>query len=96
MSHPKSQWWGYVKSMVKRYPNETNENETRAVLLALEETSQLPSGSDRIKMVELIFLKKTHTIDGVALKLHYSADTIQNWHADFIRLVGAKFSCNGL
>lgn len=96
MSRPKAKWWGYVKSMVRRYPDEVNENERRAVERAMEETRRLPSGGDRIKMVEMIFFKNTHTIDGVALQLHYSPETVQNWHAEFLRLVGENFSCNGL
>lgn len=31
MSKPKYQWWGYAKSMIRRYPNKVNPDESRAV-----------------------------------------------------------------
>lgn len=69
------------------------QRELDAVEMAINKTKLLRSGSDRLKVIDLVLWKGTHNIDGAALHLYISADTAKLYHRDFIRLVGF---CYGL
>ena len=96
MSHPRYDWWGYAKSMIKRYPDKNTENERQAVDRAIAQTKEMENGSDRMAVVRMVLIKKTHTIAGAALQIHCCERNAQQWHADFIRLVAKEFECHGL
>ena len=126
MSKPREIWWGYVKAIIRRYPElcereaalhrqcispaltgmphggkETNptadaalrelpekqQREVAAVRAAIVKTQALQDGAERMEMVRLVFWDRTHTLDGVAMKLHRCTRTIWQWHGDFIRAV---------
>ncbi len=61
-----------------------------AVTKAIESTRRLPYGKDCLRLIDLVFFKKTHTLTGAALKLNISYSTAQNWHGEFIRTVGGN------
>lgn len=56
------------------------------VRLAIVETEKLPDGQDRISLIDMIFWKGTHTIQGAALQCHVSERTARRWHGAFISL----------
>lgn len=126
MSRPRELWWGYVKAIIRRYPElceheaalhhqcispaltgmphggkttnptadaalrelpEKQQREVAAVRAAIAKTRSLPDGDERMQMVRMVFWDRTHTLDGVALKLHRCTRTIWQWHGDFIRAV---------
>ena len=86
---------GYVLNVVRMYPRLKDlENPTlkqafwrRAVEEAISETRQLPDGTERLKVADLLFWKRTHTMDGVALKLRMSDRTVRRRRAAFLHLV---------
>lgn len=91
-------WWGYIKSIIRGYAKrkdlELKGNEKReieAVQKAIEKTKTLASGEERIALVDIIFWKRTHTIQGAAMVLHLSERTAQRYHSDFIREVARQF-----
>lgn len=96
MSNPRYGWWSYVKNMINRYPEKTNEEETKAVSIAVEETSRLLDGVDRMNVINMVFFKKTHTLQGAALNVPCSYETAKRWTQQFIRLVAKSFECCGL
>lgn len=96
MSKPRYRWWGYVKAMLRAYPERANDDERAAVSAAMEEIKTMPDGAERMKLVDLVFIRKTHQLAGAAMQIPCSYETAQRWHADFIRRVGDKFACNGL
>lgn len=69
------------------------QRELDAVEMAIEKTKIMPSGSDRLKVIDLVLWKGTHNIDGAAMHLYISETTARRYHSDFIRLVGF---CYGL
>ena len=126
MSKPREIWWGYVKAIIRRYPElcaresalreqslsnpitgmphggkvanptadaalrelpEKQQREVAAVRAAIVKTQALPDGDERMQMVRMVFWDRTHTLDGVAMKLHRCTRTIWQWHGDFIRAV---------
>lgn len=92
MSNPRYDWWGYVKGMIRRYPDGyVNEKEAAAVKSAIENTSKMNNGDDRLKIVDLVFWKRTHTLPGAAMQIPCSERTAQEWHRQFIRLVAKNF-----
>lgn len=89
--------------MVQEYParkgerlDRTERAEQRAVEAAIAETAALPSGQERLLVVELVFWKGTHTLEGAAVEAHCGGRTAQRYSADFIRAVARNFQCRGL
>lgn len=92
MSNPRYGWWGYVKWMIRGYKNGEllTKAESEAVRDAVTETGQLVDGAERLKLVDMVLWKRTHTIQGAAMAIFVSDRTAQEWHRQFIRLVGQK------
>lgn len=69
------------------------QREYDAVAKAIELTKKRQNGADRLALIDLVFWKGTHSLDGAAYKLCISDTTARRYHGDFIRLVGF---CYGL
>lgn len=89
--------------MIRSYParkgkrlNKTERAEQRAVETAIAETESLPSGKERLAVVELVMWKGTHSLTGAAAAVHCGERTAQQYSADFIRAVARNFRCDGL
>lgn len=61
-----------------------------AIEEALFELKKKPDGELRAKVIELMYFKKTHTVDGAALFIGRGRATVIRWQADFIREVAAR------
>ena len=59
-----------------------------AVTKAIEQTKRLKTGSDRLKLIDMVFWKQSHTLDGAAYAIGYSYEQGKLYHRDFLRLVG--------
>lgn len=68
----------------------TRQREYEAVSMAIAVTGRMKTGRYRLKVIDLVFWKRSHTLEGAALMVPCSYDTAQNYHADFIKLV-AKY-----
>lgn len=66
------------------------DREVAAVRYAIEHTEMLRDGQERIRLIELVYWKKTHTLAGASEACHVSERTGRQWHGDFIHTV-AKF-----
>lgn len=98
MSKPRYGWWGYVKWMIRQYPAREGEyiqgkalDERMAVQRAIDQTMKMDNGQDRLRVVDLVFFKQTHTLEGAALMVPCSYDTAQKYHAQFIKLVAKNY-----
>lgn len=126
MSKPRYKWWGYIKSVIRSYPElkkqydelhrqnitasisgmpgtggvsrgtedialkelpKTKQAEMEAVKMAIQATERMKTGKDRMRMVELVFWKQSHTLQGAAMAIPVSYDTAINYHGDFIAMV---------
>ena len=96
MSRPRKDWWGYVKGMVRRFPERTNANEREAVVKALEQTKAMPDGEQRLAIIEMMYIEKTHTLAGAALRIPCSERTARRWHGQFLWAVANNFKCDKL
>lgn len=84
--------------MIRAYPTleeklcqGTESREREAVCRAKEATCALADGKDRLRLVEMVFFKQTHTLDGAAQEIPCSLRTARRWHRDFIRQVAKEF-----
>ena len=100
MSTPRCGWWPYAKWMIRTYEKDRHiaekekrrltDDEFSAVEAAIEETKQRIDGAERIRLIDLVLWKRTHTLQGAAMAVYVSERTAQEWHRQFIRLVGQK------
>lgn len=58
---------------------------------AIATTNRYRNGRDRLKIIDLVYWKRTHTLQGAALHCNYCYDTVQEWNAAFIELVDAYY-----
>ena len=68
----------------------TRQREYEAVRRAITATEHMKSSRDRLKVIDLVFWKRSHTLEGAALMVPCHYNTAQKYHSDFIILV-AKF-----
>ena len=66
------------------------QREYEAVRRAIECTKAMKNGEHRIRIVDMVYWKKSHTVEGAAMRVGYSVDRGKQIHGDFVRLV-AKF-----
>lgn len=69
------------------------ERELNAVEKAIKTTRRGSDGKIRMKVVELVYFRGTHTIEGAAQTVHVSYTTAWRWTDNFVRLVGKYLGC---
>lgn len=77
-----------TENTVLRQLSPAKQAEYDAVAKAVDQTAQLPTGPERLRLIDMVFWKQSHTLDGAACALGYSYETAQRFHRDFLRLVG--------
>lgn len=65
--------------------------EYEAVRSAIARTNAMRDGAERMRLIDAVFWRRTHTLQGAALACHVSYITAARWHGEFIRLVGYNF-----
>lgn len=92
-------YWRLIPArMIREYDNiKLTDTEqairfTQAINRAMDETKKkYDYGSQRVGVVKMVYIKKTHTVGGAARVVHESERTVQRWLSDFVDLV-AKYS----
>ena len=56
-----------------------------AIERAVRNTRNGPDGKIRVKVVEMVYFRSTHTIEGAAQQVHVSYNTAWKWTDGFIR-----------
>lgn len=127
MSKPREPWWGYVKNVLRAYPDYRRELarlrssvaitprynangggsgistptedlamqelprkeqlRLEAVERALAETRRLPNGKWRCAIIERVYFRKSHTLEGAADYCHVPYGTAKRWHREFLHLL---------
>lgn len=98
MSKPRYRWWGYIKSIIRNYPTlegkccqGTTLREQAAVRRAIEQTERMENGGERLQVIDMVFFRQTHTLEGAALMVPCSDRTARRWHTDFIKMVAKEY-----
>lgn len=61
-----------------------------AIRKSLAEIKQGRDGEDKVKLIEMVYFKKSHSVDGAALVLHVSERTAHRWNSEFIYILGKR------
>lgn len=69
----------------------TEQREFEAVRKAIETTERYANGLDRLRIINLVLWKQTHTLEGAALRVPCSIATAKRYHGEFIRLVAKHY-----
>lgn len=62
------------------------QREYDAVRKTIMLTERMKAGSERIKLVDMVFWKGSHTLSGAAMALNISYETAVEYHRDFIMM----------
>ena len=65
----------------------TEGKEYNAVRQAIEYTAKLKSGTERNALIDMVFFKKSHSLEGAAIALFISYSTAKKWHKEFVLAV---------
>ena len=86
-----------MKNIIRDYPALEGKccNERMAVQRAIEQTTQMENGLERMKVIDLVFFSRTHTLEGAAMMVPCSYDTAQKYHAQFIKAVARNMGLLG-
>ncbi len=80
-----------VENLAIRELPHNEQREYEAVRGAVAHTRMMPSGKDRLKIIELVFWQRSHTLEGAAASVPVSYRQAQRYHAEFILLVAQKY-----
>jgi hypothetical protein len=69
----------------------TRQREYEAVKRAVEATRRLPNGEQRLRIIDLVYWKRSHTLEGAGYKVGYAYKTARKIHGEFIKLVGRSY-----
>ena len=75
---------------VRELPS-NKQREYEAVRRAIAATERMAASRDRLRVIELVFWKRSHTLNGVALLIPCHYNTAQKYHAEFIMLVASFY-----
>ncbi len=67
--------------------SEREENIISAVEFMLTMQRRYSNSAQRLRMIELVYFKHTHTIDGAADIVHYSPDALWRWNGEILTAV---------
>ena len=130
MSKPRYKWWGYIRGVIRAYPDlkkeyeemhrqaltagisgmpgsggvsrktedisvrelpYTKQREYEAVRRAIETTKAMQNGTQRLRIIEMVYWKRSHTVEGASMRVGYSPDRGKQLHGEFIRLVAKNY-----
>lgn len=80
-----------VEEIALRELPTTRQREYEAVRQAVEKTKRMRCGRDRLRLIDMVFWMKTHTLAGAALAIPCHYNTAQKYHSEFIMLVAAAY-----
>lgn len=88
-------WWGYVRYIVRKYPEykakqeigNVGQQEEAAVEDAIVSTEKMTDGCIRLKLIRLMHWDKTHTLEGAAITIPCSRRTAAYWQREFFETV---------
>ena len=96
MKKPVYRWWGYVRKIVRAYPDLKERElsfvddilDRNAVAKAIAITMEQRDGEERMQLIRYVYWnKKQHRVKDAAPRLHISEATAKRWHGTFIREV---------
>lgn len=96
MSRPKYWWYDYVKKSIMhsvggKVPETLQESiSDMAVKKVLARTKGQYRGEERLKLIDLVYIKRRYNVPGAAVQLHISEGTASNWNKEFVYSVAEE------
>ena len=59
--------------------------------MAIRDTQTCANGADRLRLIDLVYWRQTHTLKGAVKRIPCGVATGKRWNGDFIRLVAAYY-----
>lgn len=69
----------------------TMQREYESVRRAIEKTRLYKNGRERLAIIDLVYWKKSHTLEGAAYKVGYSYDRAKQIHREFVVTVATYY-----
>lgn len=85
-----------TETIALRQLPEKEQKKFEAVQEALKQTNRQCNGQWRCRMIELVYFRKSHTLQGAAQECHISYATARLWHREFINLVARRMESKGI
>lgn len=79
-----------VENIAIRELPHTEQKEYEAVRQAIQATKHLSNGNERLRIMDMVYWKQSHSLSGAAQVVGYSYDRAKQLHREFVRLV-AKY-----
>lgn len=73
-----------IEDVALRELPQAEMKEYNAVEKAIQATLQYKDGNERLQLIDMVFFKKTHTLQGAAMACNVSYTTAARWHNKFI------------
>lgn len=81
-----------VETAVVERLTEKEQRRYDAVHMALEETERMRDGRDRLRVIDMVYFRRSHTLYGAALAVPVSEITAKRWNRKFVAMVGEKLN----
>lgn len=81
---------GTEEIAIRELPS-TRQREYEAVRRAVEATARMRNGVERLRIIELVYWKHSHTLAGAGLTVGYGYDRAKQIHREFILTVAAAY-----
>lgn len=83
--------WADAKLALQRYPKRRGDAvETWAVERALDRQREYYNGEARLRMVDLVYFKGTHTLIGASVETGYSIESVKKWNLEILAAVDGR------
>lgn len=97
-----TQYWRWIPvKMIQAYPAIKKDNSIQAQIFvcaiekAIKATEEMRDGEARLRAVEMVYIDKSHNIDGAAAELFVSRRTAQRWLSNFCMQVARNAGYTG-
>lgn len=81
---------GLERIAIRELPS-TKQREYESVKMAIRDTQTCANGADRLRLIDLVYWRQTHTLKGAVKRIPCGVATGKRWNGDFIRLVAAYY-----
>lgn len=72
---------------LRALPDKQEQRELEAVEAAIRETEGLPDGKLRLRIIDMVFWARSHTLQGAAMAMHLSYEGAKRKRRQFMKLV---------
>ncbi len=89
-------WRREARKALREYPKSKRRGEsTAAVDRALEMQKGYYNADARLRMVDMVYFRQTHTLQGAAVSVEYSIETVKKWNLEIMTAVYVALQYEG-